>query len=136
MASPADPTGWPASGPPLATCAASRFARNNVCMCTHTFVHVNAPKWIAVMRAISSTASSATQRSTAAVSSVDSASKARLSTQPIATGMMKNSTNSAHPNQNVRRSCWLHAPRQPPHTHWCTIMSWAVAIEFESMVHL
>ena len=39
-ASPAEPTGWPASGPPLAICALSRFARRNVCMCTHDFVHV------------------------------------------------------------------------------------------------
>ena len=42
-ASPAEPTGCPASGPPLATCAVSRLARSSVCMCAHALVHVTAP---------------------------------------------------------------------------------------------
>ena len=42
-ASPDEPTGCPASGPPLATCAASRLARSSVCMWTHACVHMIAP---------------------------------------------------------------------------------------------
>ena len=42
-ASPAEPTGWPASGPPLATWAVSRLARSSVCMWIHARVQVIAP---------------------------------------------------------------------------------------------
>ena len=42
-ASPAEPTGCPASGPPLATWAVNRLARSSVCMWVHALVHVIAP---------------------------------------------------------------------------------------------
>ncbi len=58
-ASPAEPTGWPASGPPLATWAVSRLARRSVCMCAHALVHVMAPKWTDAMRSVSATATAA-----------------------------------------------------------------------------
>ncbi len=61
-ASPAEPTGWPASGPPLATWAASMFARRNVCICSQTRVQTSAPPWIDAIRATSTTISTATQR--------------------------------------------------------------------------
>jgi hypothetical protein len=44
IASPAEPTGWPASGPPLATWAISKLARSSDCMCTHARVHISAPR--------------------------------------------------------------------------------------------
>ena len=59
MASPAEPTGWPASGPPLATCAVSRLARSSDCMCTHALVHANAPRWMVLILATSHSASAA-----------------------------------------------------------------------------
>ncbi len=64
-ASPAEPTGWPASGPPLATWAVSRLARSSVCMWIHALVHVIAPKWIDAIRTVSATATASAQRYTA-----------------------------------------------------------------------
>ena len=61
-ASPAEPTGWPACGPPLATCAVNKLARRNVSMCTHDLVHMIAPKWIDAMRTTSETASTSAHR--------------------------------------------------------------------------
>ena len=55
-ASPADPTGCPASGPPLATWAVSRLARSSVCMCAQARVQVTAPKWTDPIRTVSATA--------------------------------------------------------------------------------
>ena len=74
-ASPADPTGCPASGPPLATCAVSRLARSSVCMWAQARVHVMAPKWTEPIRAVSATATPNANQYTAVVSPSDSAPK-------------------------------------------------------------
>ena len=62
IASPDEPTGWPASGPPLATWAVSRLARSSVCMWAQALVHVTAPKWIDAIRSVSATATASPQR--------------------------------------------------------------------------
>ena len=94
MASPAEPTGWPASGPPLAIWATNRLARSSDCMCTHALVHISAPAWMALMRATSQTTSAAAIQYTRELSPVDTALKPRPSSQPLSTGNVKNSTNS------------------------------------------
>ena len=105
MASPADPTGWPASGPPLAIWATNRLARSSDCMCTHALVHINAPAWMALIRATSHTTSAAAIQYTRELSPVDKALKPRPSSQPLSTGNVKNSTNSRYPDQKLRGSC-------------------------------
>ena len=104
-ASPAEPTGCPASGPPLATCAASRLARRNDCMCTHACVHCRAPSWMIAMRTASQTSTAAAMATTTRVSPRESPSKPRPSNHPISTGNVKNSTKADQPNQNERRWC-------------------------------
>ncbi len=59
IAAPAEPTGRPASEPPLAICAASRFARRNVCMWIHAAVQINAPQWMATILISSDAATAA-----------------------------------------------------------------------------